>query len=104
MSHLEDRDTLRQFPIQMGAKGRLVLPARVRESLDLHEGDHLVLTVEEDGSLRLVSVRGQIAKLRGMLSDMAPEHNFVDELIAERRTESKGEASLGLSIETVRDR
>lgn len=77
-----------QYTLHLGARGRLVLPASLRERLGLKEGDRLVLTVETDGSLRLVSLREQVRKLQGLFKDIAPGTSLADELIQERREEA----------------
>jgi AbrB family looped-hinge helix DNA binding protein len=83
-SHEPDR-----YTVEIGAKGQPVLPAAVREKLSLATGDRVVLSVENDGSMRLVSLRDQVRQLKGMLRDIAPGHDLADELIRERREESR---------------
>lgn len=70
-----------------------MLPAAVRRQLRIAAGDRLLVSVEEDGSVRLVSVREQAERMRGMLKDRAPGRSVVDELIAERRAEARKEES-----------
>lgn len=81
-----------QYTLNLGARGRLVIPAPLRERLGLKEGDRLVLTVQADGSLRLISLREQVSKLQGLFKDIAPGVSLADELIAERREEARREA------------
>jgi len=76
----------RAFAIQLGDRGRLVLPAELRERLNLRQGDQLLLTVETDGSLRLANVRQGVRATRGFYRARARHRSLVDELIAERRT------------------
>ncbi|MGH9577816.1 MAG: AbrB/MazE/SpoVT family DNA-binding domain-containing protein, partial [Terriglobales bacterium] len=45
------------YGVVMGNRGRLVLPAALRRRLKVGEGDRLVLTVQPDGTVRMVSVR-----------------------------------------------
>jgi AbrB family looped-hinge helix DNA binding protein len=81
-----------QFPIQLGERGRIVLPARVREALSLHPGDRLVLTVEKSGEMRLTSLARQIESGMGLFKHIAPKGRRIsDELIADRRREAKRE-------------
>ncbi|UZO77274.1 MULTISPECIES: hypothetical protein [Microcystis] len=47
----------------------------------------LILTLEDNGTLQLVSLKNQVKKLRGLLKDKSPDRNLVDELIQERRQE-----------------
>ena len=83
-----------QYTLYLGARGRIVLPASVRSQLGLKDGDCLVLTVEADGSLRLVSLSKQVRKLQGIFKDIAPGVSLADELIQERREESRRENDL----------
>lgn len=83
--------SVKTFTLQLGAKGRVVIPATLRQQLDLREGDRLVVNLEPDGSLRLVSLRTQVKKLRGLLK-ISPTHpNPVTELIEARQEEAKRE-------------
>jgi AbrB family looped-hinge helix DNA binding protein len=88
MAHTEQ--TVEQVTI--GDRGRLVLPAHIREELGLHPGTRVALTIEPDGSLRLRSYRAIAEAARGMLADVGPQDRSpVDELIAERRREAAQE-------------
>ncbi len=73
--------------LTLGARGRLVLPAEVCRLLKLKEGDGIVLTVEKDGSLTLISVAAAVKSLRGMYKHLNSEGSMADELIRERREE-----------------
>jgi AbrB family looped-hinge helix DNA binding protein len=79
------------YRVQMGERGRVVLPAPVRRALGLAPGDRLILTVEPDGAVRMVSAREVAGRLRGLLRDVAPGRSLVDELLAERRAEARRE-------------
>ena len=80
------------FPIQLGDRGRLVLPAPIRKRLNLREGDQLVVTVQPDGSLRLTSPAQIVRETRGLYRT-AGRRSLAAELIAERRAEAKREKS-----------
>lgn len=69
----------------MGDRGRLVLPAQIRARLGLRTGDRFILTVEADGSIRLVNLREQAQRARGLFAHLAPDRRLADELIQERR-------------------
>jgi AbrB family looped-hinge helix DNA binding protein len=73
------------YTVQLGARGRIVLPAELRRQLDLHEGDRLVLVQEEPGVLRLLSAREAAQRLRGALRPWTEGRSLVDELARERR-------------------
>jgi AbrB family transcriptional regulator (stage V sporulation protein T) len=83
MAHTERR-------ITVGDRGRLVLPSAVRRELDLKPGTHMLLSTEEDGSLRLRPYRAVAEQSRGLLRRL-PGGSMVDELIAERRAEAERE-------------
>ncbi len=77
--------------VQLGDKGRLVLPANIRKALDLRPGDRLVVVLEEPGAVRLTSAREIARRGRGLLDPASRRYALVDELIAERRREAEGE-------------
>lgn len=79
------------YMLQLGAKGRVVIPATLRKQLNLQEGDNLVIKLEPDGSLRLVSLRSQIKKMRGILKSIALPCSLATELIQERHEEAQRE-------------
>jgi AbrB family looped-hinge helix DNA binding protein len=80
------------YLVQLGDRGRLVLPAQIRKRLNLREGDELVVTVQPDGSLRLTSPAQIVRETRGLYRT-AGRRSLADELIAERRAEVKRETS-----------
>jgi AbrB family looped-hinge helix DNA binding protein len=86
MAHI--RET---YPVHVGVRGRLVLPAKLRRRLRLEEGERLILTIERDGSLTLVPLRDQVKKVRGLFRDVAPGRDLAAELIRERRKEARRE-------------
>jgi bifunctional DNA-binding transcriptional regulator/antitoxin component of YhaV-PrlF toxin-antitoxin module len=81
----------KQYTLDLENEGRLSLPEEVLRRLDLKQGDRLILTVREDGTLHLVSLREQAKKVRGILKDKTPERSLVDELIQERREDAARE-------------
>jgi AbrB family looped-hinge helix DNA binding protein len=81
------------FSVQLGDRGRLVLPAEIRKRLNLREGDELLVTVLPDGSLRLTSPGQVVREARGLYRARAGRRSLADELIAERRAEVKRETS-----------
>ena len=91
MDHIT-QTTQPRYTLHLGNRGRIVLPAELRRRLDLKEGDRLILTVEEDGSLRLVSARTLAQRLQGMFADLAPGVDLADELLLERRAEIRRES------------
>ena len=75
--------------IQMGDRGRLVLPAEIRDRLQLKTGDRLVVSVASDGSINLVPARDIARRCRGFLRlEGGPDGSAVDEFLARKREES----------------
>lgn len=86
MSHIERE-------VVVGDRGRVVLPAAVRNALRLEAGSRMLLTTESDGSLRLRPYRAVAEQGRGLLAELAgPEVSMTDDLIAERRAEASRQA------------
>jgi AbrB family looped-hinge helix DNA binding protein len=77
--------------VRVGDRGRVVLPAAVREALQLEPGTQLLASAEADGSLRLRPYRAVAEQSRGLLADL-PGDSLVDDLLAERRREAAREA------------
>jgi bifunctional DNA-binding transcriptional regulator/antitoxin component of YhaV-PrlF toxin-antitoxin module len=73
-----------QYILDIELEGRLTLPQEIQQILNLESGDRLILTLEDNGTLQLVSLKQQVKKLRGLLKDKSPDRNLVDELIQER--------------------
>jgi AbrB family looped-hinge helix DNA binding protein len=83
-----------RYTLHLGNRGRIVLPAEVRHRLDLKEGDRLILMVEAEGSLCLISAQEAARRARGLLRQMLPglgDRCLSEELIAERRAEAARE-------------
>jgi len=76
------------YTVTMADRGRLVLPAGVRERLNIQEGDRITLWVDPDGTMRLQTASVYAHSLLGMFRHLSPERHAVDELIAERRREA----------------
>ena len=51
----------------------------------------MILTIEPDGSLRLVGLREQVKRLKGIYRRVAPGVSLADELIRQRRREARRE-------------
>ena len=64
MAHRATKPTeTENYALQLGERGRVVLPAPVRKRLKLSPGDRLVLIVDESGEMRLASLKRQIEKV-----------------------------------------
>jgi antitoxin PrlF len=78
--------------LKLGQNGRMIIPAELRHSLDLKEGDELLVTIE---GKRLV-LETEAALLERLYTTVGepPEDELVsDELIRERREEAQREAA-----------
>ena len=74
------------YQIKMGDRGRLVVPAALRERIGLGEGD--TLTLLETGHGLVLLTRAQLQQLvRADLGGL----DLVTDLLADRRTESAAE-------------
>jgi AbrB family looped-hinge helix DNA binding protein len=60
--------------IQLGERGRLVLPAAVRRELNIQEGEQMILTYE-DGVITIQSARAQVQSVRGIYREDGPSTN-----------------------------
>ena len=75
--------------VSLGRQGRLVIPAPLRRSLGLEEGDRLV--ARQDGNRLVIEKPEQIKqRLKARFAQVPVERRLVDELIAERRQEGEG--------------
>lgn len=74
------------------SNGRAVIPAALREQLDIRDGDQLLWSVG-DGALVGTTRRAQLRKAQARFQSLLPEGtpSLADELIAERRAASETE-------------
>lgn len=77
--------------VHLGANGRIVVPAEVREALGLSEGDRLLLRATPEG-LELLTPRMALRSVqRRLAKHRKPGRSIVDEFIAEKRAEAERE-------------
>jgi AbrB family looped-hinge helix DNA binding protein len=80
-----------QTRMRMGEKGRIVIPAAMREALGMAENEVIDLCVE-DGELRIVTLRETIRRVQERAKRIIkPGVSLADELSAERREAAKHE-------------
>lgn len=80
-----------QYTIRAGEQGRLVLPVKLRKQIGLEDGDHIMVTIESDNSVRLVNLRHQVERCQGIFKDVFPDGSLAEELIQDRRAEAQRE-------------
>jgi bifunctional DNA-binding transcriptional regulator/antitoxin component of YhaV-PrlF toxin-antitoxin module len=74
---------------RLGEGGSLVIPAEYQEALGVDTGDELVLVLE-DRTLRVLTPAEGIRRAQALVRAYVPqEHRLADELIEERRRESR---------------
>ena len=76
--------------VQIGAQGRVVIPAALRRELKLMPGDRLIARKVGD-SLVLERREAIERRLWDMFADIPEDVSLVDELITERRAEARRE-------------
>jgi AbrB family looped-hinge helix DNA binding protein len=76
---------------KLSPNGRIVIPAAIREALNLKAGEMLHLEVA-DGVLRIESFDRKLRAFQDELIRLVgPDRSLADELIAERREEARRE-------------
>jgi AbrB family looped-hinge helix DNA binding protein len=75
--------------VEVGPKGRVVIPAPIRRKLGIEEGTRLAVLVD-DGAVVLVPRDVVRKRLRAMFAGV--KGSMSEELMAERRAEAKAEA------------
>jgi AbrB family looped-hinge helix DNA binding protein len=76
--------------VHVGHQGRLVIPASLRKSLGIGEGDTLIARSDQ-GRLVLEKPEAILARVRQRFRRVPTEISLVDELIEERRVEARRE-------------
>jgi len=78
----------RSAHLEVGAGGRVVIPAAFRDAMNIKEGDRLVAKLE-NGELRLMSKQLTLRRAQEIIRRHVPAGvSLVDELIADRRREA----------------
>lgn len=72
---------------KLASNGRVVIPSRIRDSLNLTTGDEFEVRVEA-GEIRLTPLAGVVEFIQDYLAKEANGRSLVDELIEERRQET----------------
>jgi len=89
---MEEAMTVSESEVQIGAQGRLVIPAALRKALKLETGDRLI--ARQVGDTLVLERRETIEKrLRERFHHIPADIDLAEELIKERRAEAAAEAS-----------
>jgi AbrB family looped-hinge helix DNA binding protein len=84
-------DGTKRWSTRLSSGGRVVLPAEVRASLGLADGDEVQVTVE-DGKIVLLPLSEVVRRMQAKYRRLIPgDRSLADELIADRRAEAKRE-------------
>ena len=69
--------------------GRIVIPAKIRDALDIKIGENVNLEVEND-ELRVTTSRQALRRLQKLVRQhVSPDRSIVDEFLREKREEAK---------------
>ena len=80
-----------QARVQVGQKGRIVIPAEIREAMGIAEGDSIDLRLN-DYELRVSTRQTRLKRAQERARRLIPAGvSLADELLAERREEAKRE-------------
>lgn len=78
---------MRDNEIQVGAQGRIVIPAALRKALDLKPGDRLIARRVDDGLV--LERREQVERrLKARFACVPSDVSLSDELLSERRADA----------------
>ncbi|PKY11689.1 hypothetical protein B1757_03465 [Acidithiobacillus marinus] len=61
------------YNIHVDQRGRLVLPAVVRQRVGIEQGGTLILTLQDDGMLRLTRPEEAVRRSRGLLHTLSTD-------------------------------
>ncbi len=76
--------------VRVGPKGRVVVPAPIRQALGIEEGTELMARIEGDGIV-LEPRSAALRRLQALFAHIPRDVSLVDELIDERREEARRE-------------
>ena len=77
---------------RINENGRIVIPAEIRQKMNLKPGDSLLMNLDQDGVLRIESHMARIRRIQDELKKYGkPGVLMSDELIADRRQEARRE-------------
>jgi len=83
-----------QIRVRINKDGRIVIPASIRQALDIHPEEELVLRVENH-ELQVVTLKSCIERAQDRIRQYVnPNRSLADELISERREAARSDREL----------
>ena len=80
------------YTARLERSGRILIPAAVRRQLGLSEGSHVIVKVEDSGTLQVTSRSQALAKVHQEIRKYIPAgQDLAEELIRDRRAEVERE-------------
>lgn len=71
---------------------RVVIPSAIRKSLGLRVGDAVILVLQNNGEVRLLTQAEAVRQAQALVRQQVPaSRSLVEELLAERRAEAASE-------------
>lgn len=89
----ESAEETKRYRIVVGKQGRVVLPAGIREELEIQEGEKLVAYVDDRDRLVILPRKAFRRHLREAFGAVPDGVDVVQELLDERRREATRELS-----------
>lgn len=78
------------FKTTIGANGRVLLPTKIREKLNLFQGDQVSIVLDDE--LKIIPLKDTIRKIQTSIKARNPQNiSLVDSLIENRRQELQNE-------------
>lgn len=80
-----------EFKSTIGENGRVILPAKLRQNLQLSSGDQIVFILDNE-ELKVVPLKNTVKQFQSRISNLNKDKiSLVDSLLASRRHEAKSE-------------
>jgi bifunctional DNA-binding transcriptional regulator/antitoxin component of YhaV-PrlF toxin-antitoxin module len=78
-----------KYTLQIGLKGRVILPVSLRKQANIGEGDKVVCTISRDGIIQMKKLKDAADRCKGLLKDSVSGVSMAEELLDDRRREFK---------------